>query len=680
MKLGALLVALSLVAGMVIILPIMAIQSTASAAAICKSESNGEAAWSAPSAAAKNIPAVAYEAYVKAAQKHGLDWVYLAAIGEQESGHGTAYGNKLDSAGTAKPGVFGTPTPYGRAMGPMQFIPSTWKAYGRDGNGDGKKDPQNIYDAAFASAAYLRASGAPGNWDKAIYAYNHAGWYVTQVKEKAAKYRKEAANSPVSSPISTTIDGRVWPVGKGNIGAHFGQAGGSWSSGYHTGQDFGRKQGTTIYAAHDGQVVEAGFGTRHSGWAGGLVIVRASTKQGAVVETWYAHQSKVDVKKGDTVKAGQRIGRVGSTGNSTGPHLHFEVTINGKRTDPLKWLSGAEDAPTGDRIASSVFIVGDSLTVGTVKHLRAAFGKTDYDVDALGGRTMAQGIEILKKNKNAQTAATWIVALGTNNPQPSTYGKQIDQVLKLAKQRQVVIPTIGRVHSTTQKMNDILITKGIENATHLSTPDAAAVPASMVADQVGHLTDAGYKWRAELYASSVKNVDERDACGDGSDMGPVNIPGLPANPPSHQKMNENRLQRNAVKTGRVLLAAFPEIKSIGGYRPDRMQYHPSGTALDVMVDDNGKFTKESEKLGYRIGQFLLRYGKQLGVNRFIWLSRISYIEKDPNTGFKHKDPWDPKKARLLTYGGCSANPNNMTTVCHYDHLHVDTFDNSGRAL
>lgn len=85
-------------------------------------------------------------------------------------------------------GELANDTSYAGAQGWMQFMPATWAAYGVDGNGDGVKDPTNKFDAIYAAANYLSASGAPGNWHDAIWAYNHAEWYVQDVLEWAAKY------------------------------------------------------------------------------------------------------------------------------------------------------------------------------------------------------------------------------------------------------------------------------------------------------------------------------------------------------------------------------------------------------------------------------------------------------------------------------------------------------------
>ena len=98
----------------------------------------------------------------------------------------------------------------------------------------------------------------------------------------------------------------------------------------HTGLDISAVTGTDIKVVADGTVISAGY----SGSYGYLVKV----DHGNGVETWYAHTSKMYVKKGDTVKAGDVIAAVGSTGNSTGPHLHLEIRVNGEHVNPQNYL------------------------------------------------------------------------------------------------------------------------------------------------------------------------------------------------------------------------------------------------------------------------------------------------------------------------------------------------------
>ena len=99
---------------------------------------------------------------------------------------------------------------------------------------------------------------------------------------------------------------------------------------YHYGLDFKATKGTPIITQADGIVEFAGY---NSGGFGNLVIV----DHGYGFKTYYAHMSKIEVKVGDIVRKGKKIGEVGSTGRSTGPHLHYEVHYLGKRVDPMSF-------------------------------------------------------------------------------------------------------------------------------------------------------------------------------------------------------------------------------------------------------------------------------------------------------------------------------------------------------
>jgi hypothetical protein len=145
-----------------------------------------------PSALAfRDIPPTYLNAYQAAGTHYGLGWEYLAAIGKIETDHG-----RLMAAGVR----FGVNFA-GCCAGPMQFLITgagggTWGAYGVDGNRDGKRDVYDPQDAIPAAGRYLQASGAPGDWDRALFAYNHASWYVADVKHQAQLYR----GRPVAAP------------------------------------------------------------------------------------------------------------------------------------------------------------------------------------------------------------------------------------------------------------------------------------------------------------------------------------------------------------------------------------------------------------------------------------------------------------------------------------------------
>jgi transglycosylase-like protein with SLT domain len=122
----------------------------------------------------KKVPARLIPIYEDAAAKYGLGEQgasILAGINWVETGFGTNLG--VSSAA---------------AEGWMQFLPESWEAFGVDGNGDGVKDPYNPWDAIFAAARLLRASGAPQNWHDAIFSYNHADWYVEKVLRYARRF------------------------------------------------------------------------------------------------------------------------------------------------------------------------------------------------------------------------------------------------------------------------------------------------------------------------------------------------------------------------------------------------------------------------------------------------------------------------------------------------------------
>jgi hypothetical protein len=138
-----------------------------------------------PSPAARaDIPVRYLDLYRSAARRQGLDWAILAGIGKVECDHG-----RDPDPSCWRPGSENS----AGAGGPMQFLAATWQRYGVDGNGDGHRDRWNAADAIFAAANYLRASGAPADYRRAIYAYNRATWYVADVEAWAARYRSSAS-------------------------------------------------------------------------------------------------------------------------------------------------------------------------------------------------------------------------------------------------------------------------------------------------------------------------------------------------------------------------------------------------------------------------------------------------------------------------------------------------------
>ena len=139
------------------------------------------------------IPPFLLPIYQACGTEHGIPWQVLAAINKIETGFGTNL--NVSSAG---------------AMGWMQFIPSSWEMYGLDANGDGRKDPYNPVDAICAAASYLKAAGAHDSLYDAIFAYNHADWYVQEVLLYARAYGK--LPSDLVASLTGLTEGAHFPV------------------------------------------------------------------------------------------------------------------------------------------------------------------------------------------------------------------------------------------------------------------------------------------------------------------------------------------------------------------------------------------------------------------------------------------------------------------------------------
>jgi membrane-bound lytic murein transglycosylase B len=191
-------------------------------------------------ASTNQIPSAALAAYQraeavinKADKSCNLTWQLVAAIGRVESNHGRFGGNVLDDDGIAKPGIYGVAlngrkstkaisdtdggqfdndTQWDRAVGPMQFIPSTWSIVGVDADGDAKRNPQDIDDAALATAVYL-CSGKDDlstvmGQRAAVYRYNHSQSYVDLVLSIMNAYLE---GDFTTIPNNTTVAGYIVP-------------------------------------------------------------------------------------------------------------------------------------------------------------------------------------------------------------------------------------------------------------------------------------------------------------------------------------------------------------------------------------------------------------------------------------------------------------------------------------
>ncbi|MGI6879690.1 lytic transglycosylase domain-containing protein [Microbacterium sp. gxy059] len=189
-----------------------------------------EGDWADQAAALTGIPPRALAAYVAAdayaREELGCDvgWNTLAGIGWVESHHGTLQGGSIEDDGVARPGIRGIPldgenetmripdsdggaldgdTEWDRAVGPMQFIPETWRIWGVSASGEGEPSPHSIDDAAFTAARYLcQTDGTlaePEQWIRAIRSYNDTADYQQRVAATAEGYRTLTADIPLDA-------------------------------------------------------------------------------------------------------------------------------------------------------------------------------------------------------------------------------------------------------------------------------------------------------------------------------------------------------------------------------------------------------------------------------------------------------------------------------------------------
>jgi murein DD-endopeptidase MepM/ murein hydrolase activator NlpD len=246
-----------------------------------------------------DIPPDQLAAMQQVALSSGLPWQILAAIAKVESD----FGRNMS-------------TSWAGAIGYGQFLPEMWAVYGNGG------DPYDFHDVLPAMARYLLVAGAPDDMPGAVYAYNHSWSYVAQVLSLAASYGYRASATGQSPAMG---EGLIWPV-MGAISSYFGPG--------HQAIDIDQTAtpGAPVRAAHDGVVLFAG-GDPCCSYGYYVILVAPSG-----ITTLYAHLETLEVTAGQTVRAGQSLGPGGSTGYSTGPHLHFEVMEDGERRDPLEYL------------------------------------------------------------------------------------------------------------------------------------------------------------------------------------------------------------------------------------------------------------------------------------------------------------------------------------------------------
>lgn len=220
-----------------------------------------------------------------------------------------------------------------------EHVDGGWKQLYADNLQAVGDDPSLIHPGLKLSVDGKAAAGAPKKSAAPAKPKSAAPKPAAPKAEKPAE-KPAQQSSERSAPAASTqttanqsASGFSSPVPGGGVGTAYKVAGSMWSSGYHTGVDFSVPTGTSLKAVGSGTVVSAGW----AGAYGNQVVIQLADGHYAQ----YAHLSSLSVSAGQSVTGGQQVGLSGSTGNSTGPHLHFEIRTSpnyGSDVDPVSYL------------------------------------------------------------------------------------------------------------------------------------------------------------------------------------------------------------------------------------------------------------------------------------------------------------------------------------------------------
>jgi murein DD-endopeptidase MepM/ murein hydrolase activator NlpD len=255
--------------------------------------------------------------YKAAAQRYQVPWRILAAINSVE----TDYGRNLNVSSAG-------------AIGWMQFMPATWQQYGVAADGHGRPDPYNPRDAIFSAARYLAANGAGQDLRGAIFAYNHANWYVDMVLRKAQAIIDYPGWSQTTNGYTLPLERRyMQPLGRTDDGLDIENA----------------PDGAPVYSMTAGVVTAvasdpAGFGPNYP-------VIEATNGPLTGKYIYYGHVATSLVHPGDHIKTGQPIAIMGHTGDAVSlGHGHIEIGFSTAGGDPLNHHGAEAWTPAGDQM------------------------------------------------------------------------------------------------------------------------------------------------------------------------------------------------------------------------------------------------------------------------------------------------------------------------------------------
>jgi murein DD-endopeptidase MepM/ murein hydrolase activator NlpD len=275
-------------------------------------------------------PAFLIPIYKAAARRYRLPWQILAAINAVE----TDYGRDVSTS------VAG-------AIGWMQFEPATWLQYGVSVTGSGQPNPYDPMDAIFSAARYLAANGAPDHLREALFAYNHALWYVDAVLWRAQligrrSFEMKGYATGRAGGYALPLDARyMQTLGRTDDGVDIETA----------------PDGAAVYSMTPGIVTAvasdpAGFGPNYP-------VILATTGPLAGQYIYYGHVAASLVQVGEHILAGQPIAVMGHTGDAASlGHGHIEIGFSDGSGDPLNHHGADAWTPSGDAMRHVLVAVG----------------------------------------------------------------------------------------------------------------------------------------------------------------------------------------------------------------------------------------------------------------------------------------------------------------------------------
>jgi murein DD-endopeptidase MepM/ murein hydrolase activator NlpD len=268
--------------------------------------------------------------YEAAGRRYDVPWRVLAAINEIE----TNYGQNLSVSSAG-------------AMGWMQFMPATWQEWAVDADHDGQLNPYSPQDAIFTAARYLQASGAADDLRGAIFAYNHADWYVTEVLLRAKMLGNEATFAHVEQGYSLPLDSRyMHQLGRTDDGVDIETA----------------PDGALVYSMTPGIV--SAVASDPGGFGPNYPVVEATAGALTGQHIYYGHVAVPLVQPGQHVAAGQPIAIMGHTGDAASlGHGHIEIGFSDAGGDPLNHHGAGAWTPAGDVMRSLIVAVSSAFGV-----------------------------------------------------------------------------------------------------------------------------------------------------------------------------------------------------------------------------------------------------------------------------------------------------------------------------